>query len=52
MKRRIPGLIVIGSQLLIVGLFFVTVFNTDINKNFSKVCEDISFCIEEGLKNP
>ncbi len=30
MMRRISGLIVIGSQLLIVGLFFVTMFSSDI----------------------
>ena len=57
MKRRIPGLIVIGSQLLIVGLFFVTVFNTDIkiqkhvstvhNENLNKIATSVSILFEE-----
>ena len=34
------------------GIKIIRVFNTDINKNFSKVCEDIIFYIEEGLKKP
>ena len=59
MKRRIPGLIVIGSQLLIVGLFFVTVFNTDIkmekhvstvhNENLNKIATSISILFEEEI---
>ena len=57
MKRRIPGLIVIGSQLLIVGLFFLTVFNTDIkmekhvstvhNENLNKIATSVSILFEE-----
>ena len=57
MKRRIPGLIVIGSQLLIVGLFFVTIFNTDIkmekhvstvhNENLNKIATSVSILFEE-----
>lgn len=59
MKRRIPGLIVIGSQLLIVGLFFVTVFNTDIkmekhvstvhNENLNKIATSVSILFEEEI---
>ena len=30
MRRKVSSLIVIASQLLIVGLFFVTIFNNDI----------------------
>ena len=57
MKRRISGLIVIGSQLLIVGLFFVTMFNDDIkvekhvsiihNENLNKIATSVSLLFEE-----
>ena len=30
MRRTVSNLIVIGLQLLIVGLFFVTIFNNDV----------------------
>ena len=32
------------------GIKIIRVFNTDINKNFSKVCDDIIFYIEKRLK--
>ena len=57
MRRRVSSLIVIGSQLLIVGLFFVTVFNTDIkmekhvstvhNENLNKIATSVSILFEE-----
>lgn len=59
MKRRISGLIVIGSQLLIVGLFFVTVFSSDIkvqkqvstihNGNLNKIATSVSLLFEEEI---
>ncbi len=39
------------ADIKIYGLNIIRVLNTDINKNFSKVCEDIVFYIEDGLKN-
>ena len=57
MKRKVSNLIVIASQLLIVGLFFVTVFNTDIkvekyvstihNENLNKIATSVSLLFEE-----
>lgn len=57
MKRRISGLIVIGSQLLIVGLFFVTVFSSDIkiqkyvstvhNENLNKIAASVSILFKD-----
>ena len=57
MMRRISGLIVIGSQLLIVGLFFVTIFSSDIkvekyvstihNENLDKIATSVSILFEE-----
>lgn len=57
MRRRISNLIVIGSQLLIVGLFFVTMFNSDIkvekhvsiihNENLNKIATSVSLLFEE-----
>ena len=57
MKRRISGLIVIGSQLLIVGLFFGTMFSSDIkvekyvstihNENLNKIATSVSLLFEE-----
>ena len=44
MGRKVPGLIVIASQLLIVGIFFVTVFNNDI-----KVEKHVSTIHNENL---
>ena len=59
MRRRVSGLIVIGSQLLIVGLFFVTVFNDDIkveryvstihNENLNKIATSVSLLFEEEV---
>jgi len=57
MRRRISNLMVIGSQLLIVGLFFVTIFNNDIkvekhvsiihNENLNKIATSVSLLFEE-----
>ena len=57
MKRRVSNLIVIGSQLLIVGLFFVTVFSNDVkvvkyasivhNDNLNKIATSVSILFEE-----
>ena len=57
MRRRFSNLIVIGSQLLIVGLFFVTMFNDDIkvekhvsiihNENLNKIATSVSLLFEE-----
>lgn len=59
MKRKVSNLIVIASQLLIVGLFFVTVFGTDIkiekhvstihNKNLNKIASSVSLLFEEEI---
>ena len=59
MRRRISSLIVIGSQLLIVGLFFVTIFNSDIkiekyvsiihNENLDKIATSVSLLFEEEI---
>lgn len=57
MRRTVSNLIVIGSQLLIVGLFFVTVFNSDIkvkkhvstihNENLNKIATSVSLLFQE-----
>ena len=57
MRRTVSNLIVIVSQLLIVGLFFVTVFNSDIklekhvstihNENLNKIAASVSLLFEE-----
>lgn len=57
MRRRVSSLIVIASQLLIVGLFFVIVFNNDIkvekyvsivhNENLDKIATSVSLLFEE-----
>ncbi len=57
MKRTIPSLIVIGCQLLIVGLFFGTVFNDDVklekhvstihNENLNKIATSVSILFKE-----
>ena len=57
MRRRVSSLIVIGSQLLIVGLFFATVFSNDIkvvkyasivhNDNLNKIATSVSILFEE-----
>ena len=56
MKRNLPSLIVIACQVLIVGLFFTTVFNDNIklekyvstihNENLNKIATSVSllFC--------
>ena len=59
MKRKVSSLIVIASQLLIVGLFFVTVFNEDIkvekhvsiihNDNLNKIATSVSLLFEEEI---
>lgn len=57
MRRTVSNLIVIGSQLLIVGIFFVTVFNNDVrlethvstihNENLNKIATSVSLLFEE-----
>lgn len=57
MKRNIPGLIVICCQILIVGLFFTTVFNNKVklekyvstihNENLNKIATSVSLLFEE-----
>ena len=57
MKKTISGLIVIVCQLLIVGLFFTTVFNDDIkfekyvstvhNENLDKIATSVSLLFKE-----
>ena len=57
MSRKVSNLIVIVSQLLIVGLFFVTSFNDEIiiekhvstihNDNLNKIANSISLLFEE-----
>lgn len=52
MKRNLPGLIVMICQILIVGFFFVVVFNKDVNvekhvstvhnENLNKIAESVS----------
>ena len=59
MGRKVPGLIVIVCQLLIVGLFFVTVFNEEItfekhvsiihNENLNKIATSVSLLFEEEI---
>ena len=59
MRRRISNLIVISSQLLIVGLFFVTMFNDNIkvekhvsiihNENLNKIATSVSLLFEEEI---
>lgn len=57
MSRKVSNLIVIACQLLIVGLFFVTVFSEDIilekhvsvvhNENLDKIATSVSLLFEE-----
>lgn len=57
MRKTVSSLLVIGSQLLIVGLFFTTVFNNDIkvtkhvstihNDNLNKIATSVSLLFEE-----
>ena len=59
MGRKVPNLIVIASQLLIVGLFFVTTFNEEItvkkhvsiihNENLNKIATSVSLLFEEEV---
>ena len=59
MVRKVTNWIVIGSQLLIVGLFFVTTFNEDIsvkkqvsiihNENLNKIATSVSLLFEEEI---
>lgn len=62
MRRTVSNLIVIGSQLLIVSLFFATVFNKDIrvekyvstvhNENLNKIATSVSLLFkEEKIEN-
>ena len=57
MRRTISGLTVVGFQLLIVGLFFGTVFNDNVklekhvstihNENLNKIASSVSLLFEE-----
>ena len=57
MRRTISGLLVIGCQLLIVGLFFGTIFNDDIrlekhvstihNENLNKIATSVSLLFKD-----
>lgn len=57
MRRTVSNLIVIGLQLLIVGLFFVTIFNNDVkfekhvstvhNENLNKIATSVSLLFVE-----
>lgn len=57
MRRTVSNLIIIGTQLLIVGLFFVTVFNNDVrfekyvstvhNENLDKIATSVSLLFEK-----
>ena len=59
MSRKVSNLIVIASQLLIVGLFFVTSFNDDIiiekhvstihNDNLNKIANSVSLLFEDEI---
>lgn len=59
MRRKVSNLIVIVSQLLIVGLFFVTIFDSDIkiekyvstihNENLDKIATSVSLLFEEEI---
>lgn len=59
MRRTVSNLIVIVFQLLIVGLFFGTVFNDDVkvekyvstihNKNLDKIATSVSLLFEEEI---
>lgn len=60
MRRTVSNLLVIGSQLLIVSLFFATVFNKDIrvekyvstvhNDNLNKIATSVSLLFESEEK--
>lgn len=57
MRRTVSNLLVVGTQLLIVGLFFTTVFTNDIkvnkhvsiihNDNLDKIATSVSLLFEE-----
>ncbi|MBQ2872680.1 MAG: cell wall hydrolase [Bacilli bacterium] len=59
MRRKVSNLIVIASQLSIVGLFFVTIFSNDIkvqkyvniihNENLNKIATSVSILFEEEI---
>lgn len=62
MRRTISNLLIIGCQLLIVGLFFGTVFNDDVrvekhvstihNENLNKIANSVSLLFkDESLPN-
>lgn len=60
MRRTVSNLLIIGSQLLIVGLFFATVFNKDVrvekyvktvhNDNLNKIANSVSLLFKEEKK--
>ena len=59
MGRKVSHLIVVASQLLLVGLFFVTSFNDEIkvqkyvstvhNENLNKIAMSVSLLFEEEV---
>lgn len=59
MNRKVSHLIVVSSQLLLVGLFFVTSFNDEIkvqkyvstvhNENLNKIATSVSLLFEEEI---
>lgn len=61
MKRNIPSLIAICCQILVVGLFFATVFNDKVklekyvstihNENLNKIATSVSLLFEEEQDN-
>ena len=60
MRRTVSNLLIIGSQLLIVSLFFATVFNKDVrvekyvktvhNDNLNKIANSVSLLFKEEEK--
>lgn len=59
MGRKLPGLIVISSQLLLVSVFFVSIFSEEItvekyvstihNENLNKIATSVSLLFEEEV---
>ena len=57
MGRKVPGLLVVVSQLLIVGFFFTTIYNEDVtveryvstihNENLNKIAKSVSLLFKE-----
>lgn len=59
MRKTVSNLMVIGTQLLIVGLFFTTIFNEEVkvekhvstihNENLNKIAKSVSLLFEEEI---